>query len=332
MNLAIHARGLCTPLGLSARVTAAEMAAGTAVFAETAVRDRVGLKVRAAALPLIPSAASRLERMSQLAKAALHDLLSRLSPAPSGEQAALLLVEPEPGDLGEPLTLGGLAAELMDMLRAARISVEPRHFALGRAGLFAAVQEAERFLHTHPSSSVIVGAFDSLCDAASLSALARSNQVLGDANPDGLMPSEGAGFILLRRSSGAPGLSELRACATARGPAGPAAAPEEAGRALTEVFRQLAAPQRPARVLSAQTSARWSSLELRMAMIRAPKALPEPFALTRISETLGDPGAVASLVLTVAAVEWLAAGAPGPFLVYGSSDGGLAGGLVVSRP
>ena len=52
--LAILGYGLCTPLGLGARVTGAEIVAGTTAFADTEVSDRTGEPARASRLSLIP--------------------------------------------------------------------------------------------------------------------------------------------------------------------------------------------------------------------------------------------------------------------------------------
>jgi 3-oxoacyl-[acyl-carrier-protein] synthase-1 len=331
MSVDIAGYGLCTPLGLSARITAAEMAAGTSAFVEMNVRDRTGARVRAAELSLIPRSASRMDRMLQLAGGALQDLINQVPVESWGGRLATLLVLPDHSDVGPPCEASLLARAVADMLGTVGVSTAPRTLALGRSGFFTTLLEAEELLETSQADAVLIGALDSLCDQASLQMLARSNLVLSGANPDGVLPSEGAGFVVVRRLSERGGRARVLACATSQGTPASEASPAALGQALTEVFLCLGESGRASRMLSAQTSARWWSLELRVAMGRAARVLPEPFDCLRITETLGDPGALAGLALSVAAMEWMGEDGSSPVLIYGSSDDGLTGGLLLVR-
>jgi 3-oxoacyl-[acyl-carrier-protein] synthase-1 len=340
-QLAILGYGLCTPLGLDARVTSAEMAAGTAVFADTEVRDRTGEPARAARLSLIPAALSRTERMMLLARTALDDLLAHAAPAAWDDRMPIVLALPAPDEGGAAVDLGQVAALIGDLAPRATpgtsrsnrgAGVAPRSIPRGRAALFSAIAEADRLLaNDNTVDSVLIGAVDSLCDRASLESFARANGILGAANPNGLIPAEAAGFVIVGRSKSRGTRGRLVAHATAEGP-GRDAPPASAGQALTAVFTQLslAAPAVAAvHVLSAQPSDRCWSRELGVAMLRAPRGLPEPFAASRITETVGDAGAAAAIVLMVFALLAPLGRPGGPALVYGSSDAGLVGGVLV---
>ena len=107
---AILGYGLCTPLGLGARVTGAEIAAGTTVFADTEVSDRTGEPARASRLSLIPPGVIRTERMTLLARTALSDLLVQAPPEVWDDRMPTLLAVPALAEGGAALDLGSLAA------------------------------------------------------------------------------------------------------------------------------------------------------------------------------------------------------------------------------
>ena len=91
-DIAVISVGQCTPLGLTARATQAEMAAGTVRFFETDILDRSGAPVRASMLTLLDSGLTRTERMASLAVTALHDVLAGVASLGMG-QLPLLLVD-----------------------------------------------------------------------------------------------------------------------------------------------------------------------------------------------------------------------------------------------
>jgi 3-oxoacyl-[acyl-carrier-protein] synthase-1 len=342
---AVVGYGLCMPLGLDAQVAAAEMVAGTTAFAETEVTGRSGEPVRAARLPLIPEAASRAERIVLLARTALVDLLSRTPRELRNAGMPVVLALPSTSDGGATLDVRAVAAMVVEAAREGlaaeaqlptwRTSNEipraPIVVAGGRAALFAALEEAETLLADRGTDCVLVGAADSLSDPQSLETLARANRILDGTNPDGLIPGEGAGFLIVRRGGPSP-YGHLIAHARARGAAADAA-PESAGEALTKIFMSLGAASaaRATHVFSSQPSDRRWGRELSIAMLRAPRVLPEPFAITRITESAGDPNVAGAMILTVAALATSVGRPDGPVLVYGMSDDGLAGGLLVER-
>src|SRR5262249_8598865 len=90
----------------------------------------------------------------------------------------------------------------------------------GRAGVFAALEAAAGVLAGGRAPLALVGGVDSNCDKASLKHFAAEGRTLGKGNPDGLIPGEGAGFVLLARADAAGGfgapLGRLIACATAQ--------------------------------------------------------------------------------------------------------------------
>jgi 3-oxoacyl-[acyl-carrier-protein] synthase-1 len=337
--LAILGYGLCTPLGLTAKITSAEMAAGTTAFAETEIANRTGDPVRAARLPLIPAQATRMERMTQLARTALADLASDPPAELKDGRMPLILALPDSSEGGAPIDPDEASLAITDPVREIRPDIGQQRRGSrsagadavfrGRSAFFTALDEAQRFLTSDAVDAVLIGAADSLSDPLSLQGFGRANRVLSSANPDGLLPGEAAGFIIIGRYKSRGTRGRLVAQTSLRGP-GLVAEPASIGQGLSDVFRRLGdlSPVRASHVFSAQTSDRRWSRELSIAMLRAPHGMPEPFASSRVTATLGDPGAGGALVLTIASMGSPLVGPDGPALVYAISDDGMAGGLL----
>lgn len=210
----------------------------------------------------------------------------------------------------------------------------------GRAAVFEALQRALIVLGSdrHP---VVVGGLDCLTSAPVLRALVAGNRVLGRANGDGLLPGEGAAFVMLasaRVLSERQAPARLLGLATARDPH-PFASPRPGrGDGLTRVFRDLAPcyPGRVDEVFSAQTSEGFWGRELSYAYLRNPGLMPEPMTATTVGMALGDTGGAAGAIALVLALEGLRPPTlplrpppRGSVLVHGSSDDGAVGGCIV---
>lgn len=346
--------GLCTPLGLTAEITVAEMAAGTLRFAETEVEDGQGEPVRASRLGLLGPNLDRTARMTALAKAALAQALEGLFEH-SIKEITLFLGLPS-AEVGaevddKAITLALVKAAAPDI----RLTVA-RVFRSGRAACFQALAAAQAELHA-PSAApvVLVGAVDSLCDPASLAHLVRETRVLGGMNRDGLIAGEGAGFLVLARPDSPPArraapLGTISKCVltseripfTSREPS--------LATGLTEAFRKLRldpAVRLPVDVvLSCQTGESFWAHELARAHIRNISLMPEPLAITLVAESLGDVGAASGAIQIAAAVHpekgitgadpdavpasaRASRRAPRRALVYGASDDGQIGACIV---
>ncbi|NOJ83863.1 3-oxoacyl-ACP synthase [Myxococcus xanthus] len=341
--LAVMALGLSTPLGLTARTTQAEIAAGTVRIFQTDVADRWGEPVRASMLEPLAAELPRGERMAALAITALEDCM-RDAPATGPHPLPLLLALPEPE--------GGASLDVPELVRAIQQAgsdwnlqlADGGALPLGRAAFFHALCRASALLDERRHPRVLIGAVDSLCDRESLRRLASHGRTLGGPQRDGIIPGEGAGFAWVAHAS-APGrhVSEARgqvlACALARDERHFLQTQPPLGHGLTEVFQRLrahpvAGTRRADFFLSCQSTESFWGREFTQAYLRNASLLPEPLTGEVVAGSLGDPGASAGIIQIGMALHargsWGEA-RPGPWrtLVFGSSDGGHVGGCMV---
>lgn len=348
IDLGIISVGLCTPLGLDRETTVREIAAGSDRFEETSVTDAAGAPVRACALSLLPRGATRTERMMVMAWTALDEPLAAAAqlgvvhlpfalglPEPSGEghvdvDAVVEAIHERAAAFGITLTLvpGGVRLE-------------------GRAAWFGAVRSVVSCMSSEQPFA-LVGAVDSRCDTSSLVHLASTGATLGSTNVQGMIPGEGAGFVLVSTSTGSPSgqpWPRLRAVAT-----GSEAVPFVRSRerpslsmGLTAVMSALrsdlrADPLRPERVLSCQTDASFWGTELVRAYLRNVDVFPEPLRIDLLSEALGDAGAAAAVIQLAVALHAAPDVGDGPSedrrraLVYGCADTGPVGACCIECP
>lgn len=342
-EVAIIGLGLCTPLGLTARATQVELAAGTVRFFETDVLDGAGEPVRASVLKLLEPRLSRTERMVSLAMTALRDAMKDAT-RPGLERLPLLLALPEPGS-GAPFEVEGVLGSLQGVAAPVRLVVSKDSlFQEGRAGFFHALAEASRLLDSRRASWVLVGGVDSMCDRESLAHHARTGRSLGPSTRDGILPGEGAGFILLTTGATA---SQRRlethgwvvGCSRSREPSSFLQRQPQLAEGLTDAFRQLrlhprVGARRVDHVLSCQTGETFWAREFNYAYLRNASLMPEPLTMGLIAESLGDVGAAAGAIQLGRALYLLGRlekepGETARVLVYGCSDAGHVGGCVV---
>lgn len=342
-GLALLKLGLCTPLGLTARTTQAEMAAGTVRFFETDVLGMTGEPVRASVLTLLEPGLSRTERMASLAVTALQEALT--GAASLGiDRLPMLLALPEPGS-GAPFMQESLLSALEGAASPVRLEVsEKTLFSEGRAGFFRALAEASRLLVSRKSEWVLVGGVDSLCDRESLAHHARAGRSLGPSTRDGTLPGEGAGFLLLTSGplSGHRGeisLGRLLGSALACEPHSFLQRKPNLAEGLSEAFRQLrqhpvAGTRRTDHLLSCQTGESFWAQEFNYAYLRNAPLMPEPLTVSLVADSLGDVGAAAGAIQLGSALHHLrklepAHGEPARVLIYGCADAGQVGACVI---
>jgi len=342
-EVAVIGLGLCTPLGLTARTTQVEMAAGTVRFFETDVLDDSGEPVRASMLTLLEPELTRTERMTALAMTALQESMKDVASL-GIDRLPLLLALPEPGS-GSPFTRESLLSALAGAAAPLRLEVsESTLFPEGRAGFFRAVAEASRLLKARKFPWVLVGGVDSMCDRDSLMHHARAGRNLGPSTRDGILPGEGAGFSLLTAgaSQGQRGLSPqgwIVGCALAREPLSFLQRRATLADGLTDAFRQLrthpvAGARRVDHLLSCQTGETFWAQEFSHAYLRNAQLMPEPLTVSLVAECLGDVGAAAGALQFGSALHHLtkletARGDAARVLIYGCADAGQVGACVI---
>jgi 3-oxoacyl-[acyl-carrier-protein] synthase-1 len=333
--------GLATPLGLTAPTTLHALAAGITCFRDTAVHGRDAEPLRAALLAALDPSSTRSERILFFAQRALRECLEGV---PSGAFARIpaFVALPEPGR-GGPLTL-------LDISRSLGRATPPGvpldwsapPITAGRAGVFQALDAARAAIAQRSAEAALIAGLDSYCDRASLVQLDDSVRILGDDNPDGLIPGEGAGVVLLAdagaaRRAGLLPLATLEASALGRD-----AEPFEKrngarARGLTAVLRRLskAAPARVDAVFSCQTGEGLWARELSIAHLRNVEIMPEPQKRYLLAGSLGDVGAAGGAIQLAYLVHLAGRRKLGlrkldRAIVYGAADGGDVGACVVS--
>jgi 3-oxoacyl-[acyl-carrier-protein] synthase-1 len=310
---------------------------------ETDVTDTWGEPVRASVLKLLDAGLSRRERMTALAVTALADCMKGApllgkSPLP----VVLGLPEPETGAPvdGQKLAQAVLGAGTGWPLQLADGGLLPT----GRAAFFQALCRAGELLASHRSPWILVGAVDSLCDRESLRMLAAQGRTLGGPHRDGIIPGEGAGFMLLGRmgeqqARAMPVRGLVLGCTLAEETRHFLQSQPGLGHGLTEAFRRLrthpvAGTRRMDFFLSCQPTEAFWGREFAYAYLRNGALLPEPLTGEGIAESLGDPGAASGIIQAGMALHargrWGEAN-PGSWrtLVFGHSNKGQIGACVV---
>lgn len=333
--------GLACPVGLYSAAALAAMRAGITRIVERDEVEGPAGPFRAHTLGLVDVRASRLERSLALARHALQEAVSVIQ-GPLAAPLRCFVALPEPGfgpridpeelALGLRVTNGAGGPLPLELGRRTA-------FEAGRAGVFKALAAAVAALAHEPARPCVVGGLDSLVDPRTLAALAARNRLLGPTNVDGILPGEGAAFVLLRHPD-LGGDQRARVVATyvaeeplPRDGAGPRVS---ASLGLAAVFRALRAEfaGRVDEIFAGVTSEVYFGRELSHAYLRNEPLMPEPLRWQALGGLLGDVGAAAGAISLVQAIVGLSSArrsANSTGLAYGSSDGGLVGGCIVAR-
>lgn len=326
--------GMACPVGWHSASALAALRAGITRFTEVGDVVGPGGPARASRLAALDPAATRSERAAAFARPALLEALAHLGD-PGERPLPCFLATPEP-DLGPPLDLAALLRDLADA--APPLRLELHRGESGRAGCFAALRAAtRRLLAADADRFALVGGLDSLADPQTLAALADRDRLLGRSNLDGVLPGEGAAFLLLMRPTApaprAP-LARLLATAVAREPLPFADASDRLSAAdgLTAAFRELRDEfaGRVDEVFSGATGAAYFGREFSHAYLRNAALMPEPLRCTDVYSALGDVGAAAGPIAVVRAIASLAHNHT--VLVHASSDTGAVGACLLARP
>ncbi|ATB38378.1 hypothetical protein CYFUS_003812 [Cystobacter fuscus] len=336
--VAVVALGACTPIGLTAQVTHAERAAGTTGFVCTEVRDDRRGRIRASRLPLLKEDRTRTQRMVALGVTALEECLAEVKQW-GVQRLPLILGLPEQMH-GAPWEQEELKEALEQQMAAVRLEWEPGEWREGRAGLFPALARARELLRRQRSPWVLVGGVDCLSDRASLRRLVESGRCLTEERRAGVLPGEGAGFVLL---ANAETVRQQRLVVKGWIVAESSAREERHFRqgepnqsdGLTAVFHQLryhplVRGQRVDRVLSCQTGESYWAKEFALAYLRNAELFPEPLMIEDVAQGLGEVGAAAGALQVGYGLYVLRKLGGRRALVYGSSDGGCVGACVLA--
>jgi 3-oxoacyl-[acyl-carrier-protein] synthase-1 len=330
----IEASGALCPIGAGARQIAASLRAGLSQFRRCAILDPRAEPVRLSLVPdealpeLLPAVSAaplgnRHRRILQLAASALRQLTGG---SDRFRQVPLFLGLPR-----QPAEDSGVPAELiLDLLgqqsQASFNVAQSKVFAAGRAAGLIALDAAMRWLRETRAPAVIVGGVDTYFDPWLLEQLSIEGRILGDDVMDGFIPSEGAAFVSLTSSKPLRGSTMVSAAGTAKDPGHRYSDKPHTGEALSAALdRLVAAASRklePVRMVFAGLNGEsfgvkeWSVARVRHGDLFVPEA-----RVFTPADCIGDAGAAAGALLLAVAAEFLEGGhAPGPILLWASSD------------
>jgi 3-oxoacyl-[acyl-carrier-protein] synthase-1 len=337
--------GLVSSVGLSAPVAAAAVQAGINRFSESSILDRrfhpvvmalvatPDLPPLAPALEAVAGLTARQMRMLRLAGPALVECLEGGPERP----LPLLLAGPEALPVGRPAPagapfLGQLAKQAGRPIDAEKSKVFPA----GRAGVFQALAEALEGLAARRYDHVVVGGVDTCLDLYLLGTLDMEERIHAASVSDGLIPGEGAAFLMLGRPGAGAALARIEGVGTA----------EEAGHrynkdvpyrgegldaAVRAAFA--AAPGEPVRtVFAGFNGENFFAKEWGVAVARHKKRLVEDFVIEHPADCVGDAGAALGAMMVGLAALALAEGQrEARCLVWGSSDLEARGAAVMDK-
>lgn len=326
---------LCTPVGLCAAMVASQVAAGTKGFTELDVALDDGDRVRGSRLALLDGSHDRTDRMAALCTAAAAEItLALRREHVEGSVPVFLGLPPE--ESGGVLDLAGVTASIEETLELV-ITAELRDewmYPTGRAAFFHALEAALLHVRAGRAPYALAGAVDCLCDDDSVNGLVVDRRILGQVL-DGVLPGEGAGFVLIGPDPGEGSVVRVLGVTHAREPH-PFRAPEpNLAEGLTAAFAALRARpscggRRLDAVFACQTGEGHWTREFTAAYLRNPAFMPEPLRYHVVAEAHGDAGAASGVIQLVTAAGAYAGGAPERrALVYGCDDAGEIGACVI---
>lgn len=189
--------GACTPVGFDMPSAAAAVRAGVAGFGEHPFMvDRAGDKVVVARVPF-GGEMTQAQRMRDMARAALHEALTKAAIGRVQGRVAMFLAvpRPRPGFTQEDRAM--VVAALTADLAQQGISVDVQLIDAGHAGGLLALGACADAMARQAMPWALVGGVDSLLDADLLDALEADDRLHNAGNPHGLIPGEGAAFCVV---------------------------------------------------------------------------------------------------------------------------------------
>lgn len=356
--------GMVTPVGLSARQTAASVRTGIGRLAESYVTDRcgemmvMGLCDLAELPPLVEDLddpddpaqelSPRQDRLARLAGPALLEALG----SESRTALPLLLALPE----HHAETRDAVGAEMTAILAAQTgrsfDGDSSRTYALGRAGGFAALGDALEMLADRgdrrdrraPPRLVLVGAVDSYLDLGLLQALDESGRLKTGEISDGFVPGEGAAFLLLGAAgsaarSGRRPIARIAAVGRAIEPGHLYSEEPHRGDGLSAAFGALFAAAGGGAsnvdvgcVYAGLNGESYWAKEWGVAQIRCAAYLRDGLRIEHPADCFGDAGAALPLImLGLGALELSRDRIDGDCLVWGGADRGERGAALLAR-
>lgn len=313
--------GAVTPLGLSAAATCAAVRAGTKGFqavhhspfpAEPVIGGKVPASIR-----LRRTHAGWLSNLAVLAAdEALHGL--------AGDRRVGMLVSlPESERLGvahEDEATAGVLQAVQDRL-GRRFGVVANFS--GAAGALSAIGRAQQLLDERSVDLCCIGGVDSMVNARDIDWLRTRDILRTPDRPGGVIPSEGAAFLLVARAGEAgPPLARILGAASLRGEAVDGSQARPLRRALEQAMGNAGVHEsKVAFTVTERCGGRQRALDFMIAEMQTFRTRRESLPHWGLDETCGCTGAAAgALALVVASMAQSKAYAPGPIGLCAASS------------
>ena len=326
-KIVLTGRGLVTPVGLSTAASCAALRAGVARLQElpAGLVDPASNEEKPICGGMVPIAGLAAEpeasRVARLAQYALAEALnSCLGNTPPKGEIGLYLGLDEQEDAAPAL------AACRDLLPKAT----PQPLTEGRCTGLLALHAALRALQQGQVTTAVVGGVDSLIRPTVLQRLQEKEMLQSPTNPQGIVPGEGAGFLVLEKAEEAErrGVIPQALVLAAALADEPTAGSEEVNQALglTTALRQTIAEagdlQAPPLVICDLNGDRYRALEWAFAAMRTIGHLQGEVPLFHPADCLGDTGAASGLINLLWASEALTKGyaRADRALIWGASE------------
>ncbi len=195
-DICIIGSGMLTPIGINAPMTASSVRCGISRFRETYMIDRAGNNMVVSLVSVIDEALMGLERFATLALPAAKESLAVLDKTVLGQIRLPLFLALPPDRPGLDSRIGTELVTRLGMelgILFSTVELLPYGHAAGLMGLEKAVQ----VLKTGQAEACMVGGVDSYWHPDTLEWLDENKRLKSDVNPDGFIPGEGAGFLLV---------------------------------------------------------------------------------------------------------------------------------------
>ncbi|WP_412026038.1 hypothetical protein [Burkholderia cepacia] len=306
--------GACTSVGLSAAESCNAVLSGVSRIArhKRYPYARRGGTIALAKQDCLDDNAACASRMTELARRALTDLLSRhdsILGAASGKSAravpVLLSLPPERPGLSHA-DIAFVAGEICNSMPQLSRS-ESRFFCSGHTGFIAGLAKSVDLLKTGEVDFCIVGGVDSPLDMDYLHWLDDTDRLKHQDNPFGIVPGEGAVFALLRTDAGRASAENtprvvLRAVGFAAEPMPWYADQASRGDGLTAAISQcLSTGVRVDNCYGDLTGETWRSAEWDFAFLRNGRQFAHPLDISHPADIWGDTGAASAAMLCMLA-------------------------------
>lgn len=201
--LSIQRTGLVTSVGLTAEESCAAFRARIANPSDTRFIDAGGDWILAHQVLLEPPSRG-LTKLARMAALAIAEVLQDFKP---GEVSGLplLLCVAEADRPGRTMGLDDTLLRQVQELVGARFAPESSVLAQGRVGVASALAQARQLVAERKVPQVLIAATDSFVSWTTLAHYEQRDRLLTPRNPNGFMPGEAAGAMLVGAPSGAAG-------------------------------------------------------------------------------------------------------------------------------